>query len=192
LKGLSLFCFAILYRGAVAMLSYNSRCRVETRGGRAVRRGFTLVELLAAMALITLIMSVLSQAFVEGLDTFRHLKAIGDLQEELRTATIDAIDLRSDILAGREQTQAFIAETLRTGSPDRVAASALQARYESIGADAQELDRRLRDLQQKTTNPAARRMFYRTLNTLGAIKFRVNLMLELLGLINPPPPPPTD
>ena len=44
------------------------------------RQGFTIVELLVAMALIVLIMSIISEAFVEGLGTFRELKGIGDLQ----------------------------------------------------------------------------------------------------------------
>ncbi len=59
------------------------------------RAGFTLVELLVVMALITLIMSILSQAFVEGLDTVRNLKAIGDLQEQLRGVVVP---LRDDLL----------------------------------------------------------------------------------------------
>src|SRR5262245_62306338 len=62
--------------------------------GRSTRRAFTLVELLVAMALIALIMAILAQAFVEGLDSFRHLKATGDMQENLRTA---AIPLRTDL-----------------------------------------------------------------------------------------------
>src|SRR5437879_8964136 len=60
------------------------------------RQGFTLVELLVAMALIVLIMSIISQAFVEGLGTFRQLKGIGDLQERLRTAVVP---LREDLIA---------------------------------------------------------------------------------------------
>ncbi|MBI1913630.1 MAG: prepilin-type N-terminal cleavage/methylation domain-containing protein [Planctomycetes bacterium] len=60
------------------------------------RQGFTIVELLVAMALIVLIMSIISQAFVEGLGTFRQLKAIGDLQENLRTAVVP---LREDLIA---------------------------------------------------------------------------------------------
>jgi prepilin-type N-terminal cleavage/methylation domain-containing protein len=59
------------------------------------RAGFTLVELLVAMALIVLIMSIMSQAFVEGLDTFRQLKGIGDMQENLRTTVVP---LRNDLL----------------------------------------------------------------------------------------------
>jgi len=60
------------------------------------RQGFTLVELLVAMALIVLIMSVISQAFVEGLESFRQLKGLGDLQERLRTAVVP---LREDLIA---------------------------------------------------------------------------------------------
>src|SRR6266536_5289301 len=60
------------------------------------RQGFTLVELLVAMALIVLIMAIISQAFVEGLETFRQLKGIGYLQEQLRTATVP---LREDLMA---------------------------------------------------------------------------------------------
>jgi prepilin-type N-terminal cleavage/methylation domain-containing protein len=58
------------------------------------RRGFTIVELLVAMALIILIMAVLSEAFVTGLGAFRSLKSIGDMQERLRVA---AIKLRQDL-----------------------------------------------------------------------------------------------
>jgi prepilin-type N-terminal cleavage/methylation domain-containing protein len=50
------------------------------------RRGFTIVELLVAMALIVLIMAVLSEAFVAGLSAFRSLKSIGDMQERMRLA----------------------------------------------------------------------------------------------------------
>src|SRR5258708_31614184 len=60
------------------------------------RTGFTIVELLVCMALIVLIMSILSQAFVEGLETFRRLKGIGDMQDNLRTAVVP---LRNDLLA---------------------------------------------------------------------------------------------
>src|SRR5947209_16485060 len=60
------------------------------------RQGFTLVELLVAMALIVLIMAIISQAFVEGLETFRQAKGICDLQERLRTAVVP---LREDLLA---------------------------------------------------------------------------------------------
>ena len=48
------------------------------------RHGFTIIELLVAMALIILIMAVLSEAFVAGLGAFRSLKSIGDMQERVR------------------------------------------------------------------------------------------------------------
>jgi prepilin-type N-terminal cleavage/methylation domain-containing protein len=60
----------------------------------STRRGFTIVELLVAMALIILIMAVLSEAFVSGLGAFRSLKSIGDMQERLRVASIK---LRADL-----------------------------------------------------------------------------------------------
>ncbi len=42
------------------------------------RRGFTLVELLVAMALIMFIMALLSQAFIIASASFRKLKGMGD------------------------------------------------------------------------------------------------------------------
>lgn len=60
------------------------------------RQAFTLVELLVSMALILFIMVLLTQAFVVSLETFRQLKAIGDLESQLRVATTS---LRSDLSA---------------------------------------------------------------------------------------------
>src|SRR5262249_40433479 len=54
---------------------------------RRRRQGFTLVELLVAMALIMFIMAILSQAFVAATQTFRDLKSSGDMAEKLRTTT---------------------------------------------------------------------------------------------------------
>jgi prepilin-type N-terminal cleavage/methylation domain-containing protein len=50
------------------------------------RRGFTLVELLVAMALIIFIMVILTEAFTAGTGVFRTLKSQGDMQEKLRAA----------------------------------------------------------------------------------------------------------
>src|SRR5262245_54057590 len=47
------------------------------------RQGFTLVEMMVALALTVFIMVILSEAFVTGLETFRQLKAIGDMEESL-------------------------------------------------------------------------------------------------------------
>src|SRR5438045_3369793 len=50
------------------------------------RRGFTITELLVAMALIVFIMYILAEAFDSGLSTFRKLKSISDMNDRLRTA----------------------------------------------------------------------------------------------------------
>jgi prepilin-type N-terminal cleavage/methylation domain-containing protein len=60
------------------------------------RQGFTLVELLVAMALTVFVMVILSEAFVTGLETFSGLKGIGDMTEKLRAATTA---LRTDLAA---------------------------------------------------------------------------------------------
>src|SRR5437879_5217990 len=60
------------------------------------RSGFTITELLVAMALIVFIMSILATAFSEGAKTFRTLKAIGDMNQRLR---IVSSQLRSDLEA---------------------------------------------------------------------------------------------
>jgi prepilin-type N-terminal cleavage/methylation domain-containing protein len=65
------------------------------------RRGFTIVELLVAMALIILIMAVLSEAFTAGLSAFRSLKGLGDMQERLRVASTV---LKRDLMARHFET----------------------------------------------------------------------------------------
>src|SRR4051812_29659609 len=50
------------------------------------QRAFTIVELVVAMALIVFIMYVLAEAFAAGAAVFRNLKAIGDMNERLRSA----------------------------------------------------------------------------------------------------------
>jgi prepilin-type N-terminal cleavage/methylation domain-containing protein len=68
------------------------------------RQAFTLVEMLVAMALILFIMVILSEAFVAGLDSFRQLKAIGDMEEKLRSATMQLRhDLSADHFEGKRR-----------------------------------------------------------------------------------------
>ncbi len=65
------------------------------------RHGFTLVEMMVAMALVIFIMVILSEAFVTGLESFRLLKAQGDMQERLRSvAVLLRRDLAADHFAG--------------------------------------------------------------------------------------------
>jgi prepilin-type N-terminal cleavage/methylation domain-containing protein len=70
----------------------------------AHRCGFTLVEMMVAMALTVFVMVILSQCFVAGLETFSGLKAIGDMQEDLRTATnMLRADLSADHFEGKRR-----------------------------------------------------------------------------------------
>src|SRR5262249_13030922 len=74
------------------------------RSPLAPRRGFTLVEMLVAMALTMFIMVILSEAFATGLDSFRQLKAIGDMEESLRAAaTVLRADLAADHYTGKRR-----------------------------------------------------------------------------------------
>jgi prepilin-type N-terminal cleavage/methylation domain-containing protein len=69
------------------------------------RRGFTLVELLVAMALIVFIMMILSHTFLEAQRSFQTLKSIGDMEERLRTAaTLLRRDLSADHFEGKRRT----------------------------------------------------------------------------------------
>jgi type II secretory pathway pseudopilin PulG len=58
------------------------------------RRAFTIVEMLVAAALILFMMWIIASAFQAGLESFRVLKAAGDMQEKLRAA---ATALRRDL-----------------------------------------------------------------------------------------------
>src|SRR5947209_2339863 len=68
------------------------------------RSGFTLVEMMVAMTLTVFVMVILSECFVAGLETFSTLKAIGDMTEELRTASnLLRSDLKHDHFEGRRR-----------------------------------------------------------------------------------------
>jgi type II secretory pathway pseudopilin PulG len=61
------------------------------------RRGFTLIDMLVSTALVIFIMVILTQAYSAGMDSFRTLKALGDMEEKLRTAgSIVRKDLAAD------------------------------------------------------------------------------------------------
>jgi prepilin-type N-terminal cleavage/methylation domain-containing protein len=61
--------------------------RKSPAGTPDLRGGFTLVELLVALALIVFILAILAEAFEKGIGTFRRLKAISDMNERLRSAS---------------------------------------------------------------------------------------------------------
>lgn len=68
------------------------------------RKGFTIVELLVALALIIFMMSILSQVFATATQTFRNLKAAGDMAERLRVASqILRRDLAADHFEGKRR-----------------------------------------------------------------------------------------
>jgi type II secretory pathway pseudopilin PulG len=68
------------------------------------RQAFTIIELLVSLALILFIMVILTEAFSAGMETFRELKAIGDMQERLRTTTaLLRRDLAADHFEGRRR-----------------------------------------------------------------------------------------
>ena len=68
------------------------------------RQAFTLVEMLVSLALVLFIMVILAQALSTGLETFRQLKATGELDEKLRMAsTILRRDLQLDHFEGKRR-----------------------------------------------------------------------------------------
>jgi prepilin-type N-terminal cleavage/methylation domain-containing protein len=161
------------------MKAFVSEVRVSVRGSRA-RRGFTLVELLNALALIVFIMSLLSQAFVQGLQRFSQLKGVGDLAEPLLTA---GQALNAEIGATGVQAWAFVEEGLRTGQADPDEAAELRARYEAIGADAVALEAQMRDALGRIDSPAARQLLERSLREVDELKLSATLLVDLLRLL---------
>lgn len=68
------------------------------------RQGFTLVEMMVSLALVLFIMVILSQAFQAGLESFRFLKSIGDMDERMRSAaTLLRRDLAADHFEGKRR-----------------------------------------------------------------------------------------
>src|SRR5689334_21797276 len=73
-------------------------------GSSAMRKGFTLIEMMVATALTMFIMAILSQAFVTSLDVFSGLKGLGDMEANLRTAgTLMRADLAADHFEGKRR-----------------------------------------------------------------------------------------
>jgi type II secretory pathway pseudopilin PulG len=79
------------------------------------RGGFTLVEMMVATALIIFIMYILASAFEKGLETFRMLKVAGNMQEQLRSASVT---MRSDLTKPHFNDKGSSAEYLSDGPLD--------------------------------------------------------------------------
>jgi type II secretory pathway pseudopilin PulG len=60
--------------------------QISMQNNRNLRNAFTLVELMVAMALIILMLSIMSQAFVIATGTMQGLKEVADMQEKIRPA----------------------------------------------------------------------------------------------------------
>jgi prepilin-type N-terminal cleavage/methylation domain-containing protein len=68
------------------------------------RQGFTLVEMMVSLALVLFIMVILTQAFQAGLNSFRILKGVGNMEDNLRSvATILRRDLAADHFEGKRR-----------------------------------------------------------------------------------------
>jgi type II secretory pathway pseudopilin PulG len=79
------------------------------------RKGLTLVEMLVALALTIFLMAILSEAFVTGLKAFRRLKAVGDLDQQLRTvSSIVRRDLQADHFEGGRRLSTYRLNTRRS------------------------------------------------------------------------------
>jgi prepilin-type N-terminal cleavage/methylation domain-containing protein len=79
------------------------------------RKGFTLIELMVAMALTMFIMVILSQAFVLALETFSNMTGIGEMNTNLRSAaTILRADLAEDHFEGKRR----LSDLNMMGGPD--------------------------------------------------------------------------
>jgi CHASE3 domain sensor protein len=145
------------------------------------RRAFTITELLVSLALIIFIMSILSAAFTEGLETFRQMKGAGDMSEKLRAA---AVKLRADVDETNSRTSEFILTGLLNGKVDPATAADLKGRYESIRDEAADLEPQLHEVERATKNPAARRVMQMTIKALVGIKENASRAIEILDLLD--------
>lgn len=82
--------------------------------GTQKRTGFTLVELMVAMALTLFVMVILTQAFVTALETFAAMKGIGDMQQNLRTAVVV---LRNDLIQDHFEGKRRLSDLDANGAP---------------------------------------------------------------------------
>src|SRR5688572_11398631 len=65
------------------------------------RPAFTLVEMMVSVALVLFIMVILTEAFGKGLESFRTLKSVGDMESRLRAADmVLRRDLKADHFEG--------------------------------------------------------------------------------------------
>ena len=152
----------------------------SVKPSRPKQSGFTIPELLVAMALIVLIMSIANQAFSAGVRAFRELVAVGDMDEELRRA---ASALADNIAVTQQRAREFIENGLETGTVNREEAIALREQYEAICATAVDLEARLAAVLDQLQNPGHKRIVQHSLSALVRLKSSAATMVELLRLL---------
>lgn len=89
------------------------------------RAGFTLVELMVAMALTLFVMVILSQAFVLSLETFSGMKGVGDMQQNLRVATVL---LRDDLSQDHVEAKRRLSDPMIVAQPPQAGFLAVMQR----------------------------------------------------------------
>lgn len=101
------------------------------------RSGFTLVEMLVSVALVLFIMVILTEAFGKGLESFRTLKAVGDMESRLRTAaSLLRRDLQADHFEGKRRLSDPAARWNATGIPREGFLAVLPGAAAPEGADS--------------------------------------------------------
>jgi len=148
---------------------------------RGNRRGVILIVVIGMLSLLALVGVTFAFATQAGLETVRRLTANPDIDGPLRAA----VQISEDVVEAARRTAEFGAESLRTGSADRGATSALKGRYTRIYADAADLEAELRDVERTTTDPAARRVLCLTLQSLSGVKVSAAKAVELLDTLDP-------
>ncbi|MFO0936636.1 MAG: prepilin-type N-terminal cleavage/methylation domain-containing protein [Gemmataceae bacterium] len=127
------------------------------------RRGFTLVELLVATALTLLIMSILASTFQTAIDSLGYLRAAGELQDRLRTASES---IRADLTAPHFDDEAVLDGKLSNVRFD-LGAGTPQAGFFRIEQDNPSVE--------ENTNVVDRPSVYSTVATTHRLMFTTKL-----------------
>jgi prepilin-type N-terminal cleavage/methylation domain-containing protein len=156
---------------------------------RRIRTGFTITELLVAMALLVFVMAIISESFSAGTANFRNLKAIGDMAERLRTT---ATALRRDLADTHFESARFIRESLLVGAADPEEAAALREQYEDFEQRAAALDVELAQAEELLRKPGDLRIVRRVRTDLQRLKELAATMVRVLRLMETGRPPDND
>jgi prepilin-type N-terminal cleavage/methylation domain-containing protein len=94
------------------------------------RAGFTLIELMVAMALTLFIMVIMSQAFVTSLETFSAMKGLAEMTRNLRTAEVL---LRDDLMKDHFEGKRRLSDPNNSGTtPYQIVAQPPQAGFFAV------------------------------------------------------------